>query len=127
MKQHKTPCAECPFRRKAPAGWLGGFTPDEFAYIADREQRMPCHLTMASEGASYADPGDATQCAGRAIFWANQCKRPRVAGEILELPSDTGTVFQWRHEFLAHHKRGPLVERRPSAVPAMPEPKRRKR
>jgi hypothetical protein len=115
MRQHETPCHECPFRRAAPAGWLGGLTPDEFVLLADQEQRMPCHLHMGKFDASYSDPGTtAPQCAGRAIYWANQCKTPRVRGALLELPRDTLTVFQWRHDFLGYHSGGPLAERRPS-------------
>lgn len=119
MRQHDKPCRECPFRRIAPAGWLGGFTPDEFVLIADQEQRMPCHLHMAKHGATYAEPGTtAPQCAGRAIYWANQLKVPRVSGSILELPQDIEHVFRWRHEFVAHHRGGPLAERRESVLPS---------
>lgn len=118
-KQHKTPCKECPFRRVAPAGWLGGMTADEFRHLADLEQRMPCHLHMGREGGkggpvvSYANPGNAPQCAGRAIYWANQFKLPRSKdGDILTLPRDTAAVFNWPGEFVEYHKSGPLAERR---------------
>jgi hypothetical protein len=114
MKQHRAPCKECPFRRVAPAGWLGGYTPSGFLWVAQGEQRMPCHLRMKKlDGVDYAHPGNAPQCAGRAIFWANQIKRPRVPEDgILELPKNTELVFEWPAEFLSHHENGPLAERR---------------
>lgn len=111
MRQHKTPCAECPFRRVAAAGWLGGFTADEFKWMAEAERRMPCHTRMKKfDGVDYNNPGTAPQCAGRAIYWANQCKLPR-SPELLRLPRDPVAVFSWPHEFVAHHKNGLLAER----------------
>jgi hypothetical protein len=78
--------------------------------MAQKDVRMPCHSHMPG-GLSYADaqtPGtpehEAPQCAGRAIHWANQIKTPRDPS-LLVLPKDTKTVFQWPHEFIAHHKR----------------------
>jgi hypothetical protein len=117
-KQHKTPCAQCPFRRTAAAGWLGGLTPDDFKAMADSEARMPCHVRADRlSGVDYAaaqQPGTVEhglpQCAGRAIHWANQCKVPRTPGVLLELPPDPVGVFQWPFEFVAYHKAGVLAE-----------------
>jgi hypothetical protein len=109
-RQHKTPCKECPFRRTAAAGWLGGMTADELRALADIEQRMPCHLHRTVD---YLLPDPALpQCGGRAIYWRNQCKVPRMEGVLLELPADPVLVFQWPHEFVAYHKRGLLAEER---------------
>lgn len=73
---------------------------------------MPCHLRMDRYDATYSDPGDAPQCAGRAIYWANQLKVPRTTGQFLELPPDRERVFSWPHEFVNHHAAGLLAERR---------------
>lgn len=115
MKQHKTPCRECPFRRRAAPGWLGGFTPAEFKHMADQELPMPCHLRARKLGAVeiyFKSASDLPQCAGRAIHWANQIKQPRVRGKLLELPKDEALVFTWPHEFFNHHNSGPLKETR---------------
>lgn len=109
-RQHKKPCARCPFRRASLRGWLGGLSPDEFKHNANMDIRMPCHSHLP-DGVDYeaaqkrgTPENSAPQCAGRAIHWANQFKRARGPG-ILELPQDNETVFSWPHEFLAHHKR----------------------
>lgn len=109
-KQHKTPCRECPFRRSAAPGWLGGFTPDAFRQLADMDRKMPCHIHMKADGVDYENPGGAPQCAGRAIHWANQFKTPRTRGVLLELPREPIGVFEWPHEFVAYHKAGALAE-----------------
>jgi hypothetical protein len=114
--QHKTPCARCPFRKNTPTrGYLGGFTPDEFRWLAESDTYMPCHTASETraeerdeyhEGVSYDKP-DLTlpQCAGRAIYWANQFKVPRDSS-LLVLPRDTEKVMTWPHEFVAYHKKG---------------------
>ena len=109
MKQHTKPCDQCPFRRTALTGWLGGLTPDEFRWLANADTYMPCHKAAAKQGGvDYSHPDKSIpQCAGRAIYWANQCKSPRDK-TLLMLPKDVKTVFNWPHEFLAHHKSSPL-------------------
>jgi len=111
-KQHTTPCAKCPFRKASLPGWLGGGTPEDFLSMANSEARMPCHC--AAEGwvdyAAAQQPGTPEhalpQCAGRAIFWANQCHMQRPGSNLLELPPDGAkAVFHWSTEFLDHHNR----------------------
>lgn len=108
MIQHTKPCNQCPFRRKSAPGWLGGLTPDEFKWLADSDTYMPCHkaATESGDGVDYnADNDHLPQCAGRAIYWANQCKRPQQRDSgLLMLPKDVKTVFNWPHEFVEHHK-----------------------
>lgn len=108
MKQHRTPCAKCPFRRDAVPGWLGGLTPDDFRQLAQSEVRMPCHTHELARrnGIDYGNEAETAklpQCAGRAIYWANQIKRPRDKS-LLELPQDTQTCFQWPVEFVTYHQ-----------------------
>lgn len=72
---------------------------------------MPCHSANKNRlGMDYAAAQEMgtpefklPQCAGRAIHWANQIKRVRVPGTLLELPRDTKTVFEWPQEFIDHH------------------------
>jgi hypothetical protein len=107
VKQHPNPCPQCPFRRTALAGWLGGLSPDEFAHLAHSETRMYCHSYLRDRTGMAYDCVEATrlpQCAGRAIYWANQLKLPRDPS-LLVLPRDTTVVFEWPHQFTAHHKR----------------------
>lgn len=103
MKQHTTPCDKCPFRRTAIPGWLGGLNADQFRRVAAADVIMNCHTRAGVEGISYADPDPLKpQCAGRAIYWANQLKIPRRA-DILVLPPNKALVFTWPTEFLKHH------------------------
>lgn len=91
--QHKKPCADCPWARKALPGWLGGNTAEEWIAMAHGESYIDCHCTTNQ------------QCAGAAIYRANVLKRVRHP-EALVLPKDKTLVFSWPNEFLAHHKGG---------------------
>ena len=115
MIQHKKPCSQCPFRRTSAKGWLGGLTPDEFKWLADSDSYMVCHKAAnephpytgaPGPGVDYSHPDHTLpQCAGRAIYWANQCKQPRDRTQgLLMLPKDVKTVFERPFEFLQHHK-----------------------
>jgi len=110
-RQHKTPCGKCPFRRASLPGWLGGRTALEFAELANTEARMPCH-SHHRDGVDYEEaqtPGtpmyQSPQCAGRAIYWANQIKAPRTS-DLLTLPKDEASVIGWPTEFIQHHEQG---------------------
>lgn len=95
-RQHKKPCSDCPFRRDALAGWLGGQTPEHFMRLAMSDSPEPCHATIGP------------QCAGIAIFRANICKVPRDP-EVLQLPRDKEAVFAWPNEFIEHHTKGETI------------------
>jgi hypothetical protein len=101
-KQHTTPCRQCPWRRNSAPGWLGASEPGEFLAQSDANIRMPCHTHVDYEAADWeVQTQRVPQCAGRAIFQANRCQLP--APENLKLPADRQNVFQWPHEFVAHH------------------------
>lgn len=101
-KQHDRPCIECPWRKASAPGWLGAAEPGEFLALAHSNERMPCHLAVNYESSNWkAQAEKAPQCAGRAIFLANQLKLP--TGDILRLKADPETVFNRPHEFIAHH------------------------
>jgi hypothetical protein len=105
--QHRTPCSDCPFRRDAIPGWLGGKTPMEFVMQAHGEVIYPCHAKIGP------------QCAGMAIYRANVCKVPRD-GRALSLPPNTRTVFAGIREFVAYHSRGLGAARNPKKTVAIP-------
>ncbi len=89
--QHKSPCSDCPWARKAMPGWLGGFTIQTWLELAHSDSLIHCHTRDK-------------QCAGAAIFRANICKSSRDS-EALTLPADRINVFSWDTEFEKHHKK----------------------
>ena len=94
----KKPCNECPWRRIHPAGWLGGYEPEDFTQqIQFDGPPLPCHKTI---------PGDGTEaramCAGALI--CKGANHPDYRNALDTVEQDTANVFQWAHEFLAHHK-----------------------
>jgi hypothetical protein len=99
---HTTPCSECPWRRKHPAGWLGGYPATDFINQVQFDgPPVPCHKTI---------PGDGTDaramCAGALIFMKNCIKsaqHPDYGDALDQVEADTENVFQWSHEFLHHH------------------------
>lgn len=102
--KHKTPCNECPWRRKHPAGWLGGYLVDDFVNQAQFDgPPLPCHKTIPEGGEASA------MCAGALIFMRNSCKganHPDYGDARDWVEADPVTVFQWAHEFRAHHGDG---------------------
>lgn len=110
MKQHKTPCNQCPWRRASAPGWLGDSTPGDFWWTAEQDTRMPCHNHIDYERKDWKKQIEKVpQCAGRAIAFANRCKLPRDKA-LLRLPADKEKVFSTPQEFLDHHNR--LIQQR---------------
>jgi hypothetical protein len=93
-RQHKTPCSDCPWARRALPGWLGNPTADEWLRSAHGESLIDCHTRIGM------------QCAGSAIYRANMAKVCR-SPEILTLPPNKLIVFATPMEFKAHHEKGP--------------------
>jgi hypothetical protein len=93
-RQPDAPCHDCPWRRDAPSGWLGGLSAQEWIAEAHGEARIDCHTVNG-------DPQP--QCAGAAIYRANVCKRVRDP-EAVHLKADRKTVFSNPNEFKEHHE-----------------------
>lgn len=98
--RHKEPCDECPWRRKHPAGWLGGYKPEEFTQQVQFDgPPLPCHKTIA--------PGvTPSMCAGALIFMRNNCKsaqHPDFGDAREQVEPDPVNVFCWSQEFLDYH------------------------
>ena len=110
-KQHSKPCQTCPWRRKSLAGYLGATTPEQFLAAAQDpvENRMPCHMKVNYNDKKWRDQvSEAPQCAGRAIFLANDNFVPKTTRVMREpqIKPDAKTVFASGEEFLVHHKGG---------------------
>lgn len=101
--KHKKPCAECPWRRKAPAGYLGGIKIENFVNPVKFGMPIPCHLSTSEDA----------MCAGAAIVMKNSCTVPRDQGdaEQVDLVERSSDCFQYVHEFEDYHSRGLLYDR----------------
>jgi hypothetical protein len=99
----KTACNACPWRKDSAPGWLGASTPVEFLQQSEAETQMPCHLHVDYERDDWEDQAiTAPQCAGRAIHFANRCKRPKNPS-LITLPANYQDVFGNPQDFVAHH------------------------
>lgn len=87
--QHIKPCSDCPWRRDAINGWLGGNTVDEWVKFAHSDVIIPCHVI------------DNQQCAGAAIYRRNVAKLAWPPN--IKLEADRETVFASPMEFIKHH------------------------
>lgn len=86
----KKPCSDCPMRRDALPGWLGGSTPESYVQLCHSDAVVDCHVHAGS------------RCAGLAIYRNNVCKRQP---EEHKLPEDHTAVFSTPKEFLDHHNK----------------------
>lgn len=106
--RHTTPCSECPWRRTHPAGWLGGYEPEDFVQQVQFDgPPVPCHKTIAP-GRSMGD-GDpnVSMCAGALIFMRNSCKsaqHPDYGDALERVEPDPENVFEWPQQFLDYHR-----------------------
>lgn len=102
----KAACKACPWRIKSAQGWLGASTPVEFLQQSEAETQMPCHLHVDYENDDWERQAlKAPQCAGRAIHFANRCKRPKDTN-LLVLPANREEVFSNPQDFIDHHTLG---------------------
>lgn len=111
MKQHHTPCAECPWRKTSAPGWLGASTPEQFLAQAEAEIKMPCHCAVDYERPDWEEQSEvAPRCAGHAIYLRNRCKmpvEPGLAEFVRAVAQDYGSVFGNGQQFLEHHRGDP--------------------
>ena len=84
--QHTQACHDCPMRRNALPGWLGGSTPEEYRRLCHSDAPVDCHAIKN------------TQCAGVAIYRKNVCKKAAYV-----LPADREAVFATPMEFVDWH------------------------
>lgn len=84
--QHTKPCHDCPMRRSAIPGWLGGATSEEYRRLCHSDVPVDCHAIKN------------TQCAGVAIYRSNVVQRAPY-----RLPADREAVFATPMEFIDWH------------------------
>jgi hypothetical protein len=100
-KQLTKPCMDCPLRRVALNGWLGGYTPEQYANLCHSDEVVQCHVHAGS------------RCAGLAIYRSNVAK---FQPPEHKLPADRETVFSHRGEFLEHHRAAPGTVLLPKSI-----------
>lgn len=92
---HTEPCSECPWRKIAAAGWLGGNEVETYSVPVRRGYLIPCHLRSHD-----------AYCAGSAIAMRNSATLPRdpdMAREVLKV-TKSDDVFRFASDFEKHHK-----------------------
>lgn len=94
------PCPECPYRRKAPPGYMGGHDPADYAQFIRFQVPVACHMTV-SEGQT----GEPSLCTGAAQAVANSCAMPRDPhyAEQVQRAGKNPDVFMFAAEFEKHH------------------------
>lgn len=97
----KQPCKECPFRKKAPAGWLGPWNPEDIVRQISYGE-FPCHRTIPHNSIENME-----SCGGAAMLLNNSIQQAH--GTVLSShqrkieEEDHSTVFSNKQEFLDHH------------------------
>jgi hypothetical protein len=106
----QTPCAECPLRRDAPAGHLGGYSPEMYLGVLYSPASIACHL---SPGFKEGRLEEQRHCTGVAAFRANVghvcggVAHPSKAHDSTVLVgADPDTFFATPEEFVVYHTKG---------------------
>lgn len=102
------PCSDCPFRRKAMPGWLGGGSPESFIDCMQRDEPLPCHQTIDYDDEHWLakwmlQRNTGKMCAGALVFMANKLQKSHVPG-FPTMPKDPANVFSNSVEFVRHHR-----------------------
>lgn len=94
--RHKTPCSECPWRKKSVKGYLGGNTVEAYALPVRHGVPVPCHMSGGAK---------TTMCAGSAIVMQNSCTVPRDDHQAKQIDKvrKSRDVFQFVTEFERYH------------------------
>lgn len=101
----KKPCAECPFSRDCrPGKDLGGASPTTFIGQALGPFVIACHMDPKyKQSTAIVNHEELHDCAGTAIYRANNEYYAHMPLQLHELPPDAERVFASPAEFLAHH------------------------
>lgn len=104
-------CAECPFRKKAPAGWLGPWTIAEMEEFYQFDGDFICHVEvkqLQDNGLSEEEIDEQGEhCVGMLRYMNGSCKRSRdpekfAAQKGLEKIKDQPVIEPWK--FRQHHE-----------------------
>lgn len=102
--KHKKPCAECPWRKNSPAGWLGGHSAYYYADAVTANEVPACHLQDHGP-----DSDDTAMCAGALSVAANACIQPHktIGGvEARDIVGRSSDTFAHPKMFYEHHEEG---------------------
>lgn len=103
------PCHECPFRKEALPGWLGGASHNPQVFLSTIEQApIPCHLTVdwdALDEAYASMVAYVNPCIGSLQFMRNTAKLPwdKVYATMRNSVERNPEVFEIRQDFIDHH------------------------
>jgi hypothetical protein len=104
----KTPCAECPFRRDAAPGYLGGYSPEMYMDIVFSPASIACHLSKGFGDINRID--EQRHCTGVSAFRANTGYIANIHGYPTAAHDSTQIVghneevfFASPQEFCDHH------------------------
>jgi hypothetical protein len=111
MKQRKTPCKECPFRRdnNLTTPNPGGSSVKTYVGQVQGPFWLPCHMEKEYNGKE-TEPKAVSQCAGAAIYRSNVKNPYKLPEQLLSLPEDHELVFSSHAEFIAHYRKKPIEQ-----------------
>lgn len=100
-----TVCNDCPFRRKAMAGWLGGSSPEGFIDCMQRDEPLPCHQTIDYNDEHWLakwmlQRNTGKMCAGALTFMANKLQHH----PFTKMEKDHENIFSNTIEFVRYHR-----------------------
>lgn len=104
---HRTPCAECPWRKKAAKGWLGGYTAESYADAVQANEVPACHLRDHGP-----ESDDTAFCVGALAVMSNQCVSAwKIEGgdEAKKAIGKRLDCFAHAREFYKHHAKKEYV------------------
>jgi hypothetical protein len=108
MKIKRTnPCAECPFRKISPKGWLGPWTTDGILAQAHSEAGLACHVDVNKKAGKLSAEelrAKAHVCVG-SLQSANKSAKIYRNPKLNQMQKDVGTSDQILSlfEFRGHH------------------------
>lgn len=104
------PCPDCPFRRTAVRGWLGGYkSATHFMVVhVGHEVVNPCHMSINYDDPAWLEKFKAGEaghaCRGQADMFRNQLKLARPGTlRVEEVHDPNPDVFDSVVEFIQHH------------------------
>jgi hypothetical protein len=96
---HKTPCAECPWRKDSLKGYLGGNTPEMYADSVQNGEAPACHMRDETHPKGGAFCVGALQCMANSATLPKD-PEPRAAREIV---GRSDKVFNFPALFYKYH------------------------
>lgn len=105
--KHNEPCPECPWRKIAPAGWLGGHTAEFYTDAVQFNEVPACHLQDCGP-----DSNRTAMCAGALAVMANSCTLPhktKGGDKARNVVGKREDCFSFPRDFYKHHTDQPYV------------------